>query len=39
MNAAFAALRDRPAGFLKGWLDMTGASEGASAPRALDEAK
>ena len=23
VNAAFAALRDRPAGFLKGWLDMS----------------
>ena len=23
VNAAFAALRDRPDGFLKGWLDMT----------------
>ena len=31
--AAFAALAERPDGFLKGWLDMK-ASEGASAPRA-----
>ena len=28
LAAAFAALRDRPAGFLKGWLDMSGVSGG-----------
>ena len=34
VNAAFAALRDRPDGFLKGWLEIKPASAGASAPRA-----